>query len=106
MKHFRQLRNSLLVSLAVLGILFLGVRLYLSSRFAAAHAAERLQDVLGAPVRVSNVNIGIGGDSTLQGLEVFEEDRPGDGPWVTIEDVRADVSALGMVGGRSKPSEV
>jgi hypothetical protein len=106
MKHFRRLRNSLLVSIAVLGILFLGVRLYLSSRFAAAQAAERLQDVLGAPVRVSDVNIGIGGDSTLQGLEVFEEGRPSDGPWVTIEDVRADVSALGMVGGRSKPSEV
>jgi hypothetical protein len=106
MKRFRRLRNGLLVALVVLVVLFVGVRLYLSSRFAAAQAAERLQDVLGAPVQVNGIHVGIGGDSTLQGLEIFEEGKKGNGPWVTVEDVRADLSALSLVRGRTAPEEV
>ncbi len=108
MKRFRRLRNVLLYGLPVLALLLLAAaaaaRLYLSSEAVAAKVAGRLGDIFGGPVRVGEVDIGLAGDSTLKGLQVF----PGDGsgkPWIEIADVEANVSALGLISGAT-PTDI
>jgi translocation and assembly module TamB len=101
MKRFRRLRKVLLYGLAVLVLLLLAAvaaaRLYLSSDAAVQKVAARLEEVFGGPVRLDSVDIGLSGDSSLQGLKVFPPG--GDKPWIEMADIAADVSVLGMLVG-------
>ncbi len=101
--RFRFFSYVVVTVLIVLG----GARLVLSSAFAADKVADRLGVLLGVPVRVARVDIGIGGGSSFQGLQIFEDDnaRP-EMPWVRADDVSADFSAVDMFGDDSLPKEI
>src|SRR5262249_26926798 len=107
MKRFGRLHKGLvfLVVMALVGVALIGcARLYLTSRYASDQIAEQVQAVLGVPVRTEEVEVGLTGDSFLRNLQVYEADgqRP-DTPWLTIEDIRADLSAADVVGGDATP---
>src|SRR6266851_5617603 len=100
-------RRAFLYSVSVVlvaGGLFGGARMYLSSSHAATRVALRLNTLLGVPVRVADVDIGIGGGSSLRGLEVFEaEEGRTETPWLSVEEIQADVSALDLLGDEAMP---
>jgi hypothetical protein len=106
MKRVDRLRFGVYVVLTIL-VLLGGARLVLSSGFAADRVAGRLATVLGVPVRVTGADIALGGSSSFHGLQIYEADgaRP-DVPWVSAEDVRADVSAVDLFADDAMPKEV
>src|SRR3954464_12457097 len=91
----------LLVALA--GGALLAARYYLSSRNAAGQVASRLQTVFGGTVQVTDADIGLAGGSSLQGLQVYEESADDTEPWIHVDGVQADVSALGLLTGGAMP---
>src|SRR5262245_66002701 len=98
----------LLALFVVLVIAAVGcAKLYLSSGRATQQITGKLEDVLGVPVRVGGVDVGIQGDSTLSGLQLYEADgqRP-DEPWLTVQGVRTDLSLIDVVRGDSSPQRV
>jgi hypothetical protein len=104
MKRPAWLRKGLwLFPLLLLVILLAGavaVRLYLSQARAAHLVGERLQSMLGGRVEVQSADVGLIGDSTVQGIRAFA-DGEDDKPWLQIDDVKADVSALSALRGKS-----
>ena len=103
LSRFRFSVYSILTVLVLLG----GARLVLSSGFVANKVADRLEALLGVPVRVTGVDIALGGSSAVQGLQIYErasDDLPAL-PWATAEDVRVDFSAVDIFGD-SMPKEV
>jgi hypothetical protein len=104
----RLVRPRLLIGLLVLVVAAVGcAKLYLGSHRAAALVTNKLQDILGVPVRVGSVDVGIQGDSTLSGLQLYEADgqRP-DTPWLTVQNVRTDLSLFDVVRGDTSPERV
>jgi hypothetical protein len=102
LSSFRFLSYVVLAVLVTLG----GVRLVLSSGFAANRVADRLSELLGVPVRVGSADIGLRTDSSLRKLEIYESgDNAPDVPWAVADDVRADFSAVDMFGD-DLPKEV
>ena len=105
-------RPRLLLGLLVLFILLVVAavgcaKLYLGSDRAAALVTNKLQDVLGVPVRVSSVDVAIQGDSTLSGLQLYEADgRRPDTPWLTVQNIRTDLSLIDVVRGDTSPERV
>ncbi len=88
------------VTLVVLLLVFFGVaKYYLSSGAAAAKVSNRLEIILGMPVKIGSANIGIAGESSLGSVEGYEpgDTRP-DKPWVTVKKIQADVAALDLLG--------
>jgi hypothetical protein len=106
MKRLGRLRFGVYVVLTLL-VLLGGARLLLSSAYAAEKVAGRLAAALGVPVHVKGVDIALGGDSSLQGLHIYEADgeRPGDA-WIRADDVRADLSAVDLFADDPMPRQV
>src|SRR5579872_297301 len=105
-----RLRKGLIFLLlaALAGLALIGcARLYLTSRRASRQIADKLEAILGAPVQIREVDVGINSGSSLSGLQVFEANgqRP-EQPWLTVADVRVDLSALNVVGGDMSPQRV
>jgi translocation and assembly module TamB len=104
MKRTTWLRKALWIAIIVLfvlagaGLLFL--RSYLSSADAAWQVAERLQEMLGGNVLIQSAEIGLIGDSSVRGIEVYEDGKPNK-PWLRIDDVTADVSVFSLLRGKS-----
>jgi hypothetical protein len=84
----------------VLTVLFVG-HAYLASRRGAARVAARLGATYGLPVQMDGVDVGWRGTS-LRGVRLFEAAgaRP-DTPWLRAERVDTDISAWGLVRGRT-----
>jgi hypothetical protein len=82
-------------------------KLYLSSGRGAQQITSKLEDVLGVPVRVGGADVGIQGDSTLSGLQLYEADgqRP-DKAWLTVQGVRTDLSLIDVIRGDTSPQRV
>jgi hypothetical protein len=103
MKRPAWLRKPLLLIPLLLIVLIvaavIAVRGYLESGRATRQVAERLQTLLGGRVEVHEAQIGLLGDSTLQGIQVYEDDA--DKPWIQIDGAKADLSALGALRGKS-----
>jgi hypothetical protein len=106
MKRLGRLR--LLLGLLVLVVAALGcAKLYLSSNRASNQITRKLEEIFGVPVRVGAVDVGIQGDSTLSGLQLFEADgERSDTPWLTVQNVRTDLSLLDVVRGDTSPQRV
>ncbi|MGH7222043.1 MAG: hypothetical protein ACRELF_02335 [Gemmataceae bacterium] len=104
MKRAAWLRKALwitplaLLVLAAVDLLIL--RSYLSSASAARQVAEHLQDMLGGRVEIQSANIGLIGDSSVRGIQVYADGEQ-DKPWLRIEDVTTDVSALSLLRDKS-----
>jgi translocation and assembly module TamB len=104
MKRPTWLRKALLLfpilSILLVVTALVALRLYLSSAGATRQVAERLQDMLGGRVEVQQSQIGLTGDSTVQGITAYE-DGQADKPWLQIDGVKADVSALSVLRDKS-----
>ncbi|HTU18144.1 MAG TPA: AsmA-like C-terminal region-containing protein [Gemmataceae bacterium] len=104
MKRAAWLRKALwitpvvLLVLAVAGLFIL--RSYLSSAAAAQQVAEHLQDMLGGRVEVQSANIGLIGNSSVRGIQVYA-DGEADKPWLRIDDVTSDLSVLSLLRDKS-----
>src|SRR5215831_4576596 len=95
-----------LVALAVLVVSGLvAAKIYLRSRAVADRVARRLEEKLGAPVRVGEADIGLFGSSTLRNVEVAEGDG-NDAAWLTVEEISFDVSAFDLLLGKGSPDRV
>lgn len=104
MKRTAWLRKSLWITLIALLLLvgggLIALRVYLSSAGATRQVAERLQEMLGGRVEIQGAQIGLTGDSSVRGIQAYEEGEPNK-PWLRIEDVTADVSALSLLRDKS-----
>lgn len=89
-----------LVLIVLAGAALLAVRAYLSSDRATREVAARLQDLLGGRVEIRGAQIGLTGDLGVQGIEAFDAAHP-DKPWLQIERLTADVSALSLLREKS-----
>jgi hypothetical protein len=103
-KRATWLRRALWITPVVVLLLagggLLGLRFYLSASRSAELVAEHLQEMLGGRVEVEDAHIGLVGDSTVRGLRAYA-DGESDKPWLRIDDVRADLSVLGLLRGQS-----
>jgi hypothetical protein len=100
-----------------LGILFLvllvagalaywGFHYYLHSGKGAQAVARHLEKTLGGRVRVGAVDVGVTA-SSARGVEVFAHDADTeDGPWLTIEDIEADVPVFDLLDRTARPTKV
>jgi translocation and assembly module TamB len=92
-------------------------KVYLSSHM-TPHVVLQLQSALGVPVQIENADVGLSGGSELHGVQVFEPPAPAglprhtaasprsEKPWFRVERIEADVSALGLLSGSTRPSKV
>lgn len=106
----RRLRKALIYLAATLLILvpvaLVSARLYLSSDHVARRVAAQLADVLGGNVEVKGADIGLREKSSLRGVEVYPAgSAPGEKPWLSVEDLEADVSVFDLLGD-TMPSRV
>jgi hypothetical protein len=102
----RRARRFLIVTLAVIGTLVLGARLYLGSALAAEQVRERLESVYGSRIAIAAVDIGFT-SSDLKGLQLYEAgpDAP-DSPWATANDVDAALTLWDILRGNTTPDDV
>jgi translocation and assembly module TamB len=104
MKRASRLRKFLwIIPLTLLFLLvagFVALRFYLSSASATGLVAGQLQDLLGGRVVIADARIATIGDSSVHGIEVYEEGKP-EKSWLRIDDAIADVSALSALCGQS-----
>jgi hypothetical protein len=101
MKRARWLLYALLVVAGLLGTLVVVARCYLTSAAAARQVADRLTELLGEPVQVDAVDLGLTSQSSFHGIKVLGS---ADGaPWLTIDNVSAAVSAWQLRDGVLPP---
>jgi len=104
MKRTTWLRRTLWIAVIALPVLagagLLLARSYLSSGEAAGQVARRLQEMLGGSVVVQAAQIGLIGDSSINGIEAYEDGKPNK-PWLRIDEAMADLSALSALRGKS-----
>ncbi len=97
------MRRFLLVLLAVVVVLVVGLavatRFYLRSDKVRHQVVTHLEALYGGPVEVEDADIGVLGDSTLQGLRFYEPGKTGQPPWARVGKVKTDVSALDLLRG-------
>jgi len=97
------MRRFLLILLAVLTVLVVGLmvatRFYLRSDSVRQKVATRLESLYGGRVEVEDADIGVLGDSTLNGLRFYERGKTGEPPLITVGRVKTDVSALDLLRG-------
>ncbi len=105
----RRARLGLLLVVALLlaaGLAVAVVHHCLSSPQVAARVTQSLEAQYGAPAEVGQAEIGLQ-ESSLHGLKLYEVGASrSDTPWVTVDGVRADVSALGLAAGQDHPTQV
>src|SRR5690348_7529391 len=108
MKRTSRLRKTVGITLVALVLLvgggLIALRLYLSSAAATRQVAERLQNMLGGRIEIQSAQIAMMGDSSVRGIQAYEEGEPNK-PWLRIEDVTADVSALSLLRDKS-PADI
>ncbi|HTU89746.1 MAG TPA: hypothetical protein VMF69_06600, partial [Gemmataceae bacterium] len=104
MKRTTWLRKTLWITPIALLLLagggLIALRSYLSSAAVSRQVAERLQEMLGGRVDIQSAQISLIGSSSVRGIEAYEEGEA-DKPWLRIDDVTADISALSLLLGKS-----
>ncbi|HEY7326112.1 MAG TPA: hypothetical protein VH592_00625 [Gemmataceae bacterium] len=104
MKRTTWLRKTLWITPIVLLLLagagIVVLKFYLSSTDAVHQVAERLQEMLGGRVEIHTAQIALIGTSSVLGIEAYEDEKAIK-PWLRIDDVAADVSALNLLLGKS-----
>lgn len=79
---------------------------YIASRAVANKVADQLEQVLGVPVWVGRVHLGVHGAS-LDDVELFQ---PGSGtsgqPWAVVQKAEVDVSGWDIMHGQDSPRDI
>src|SRR5688572_26248751 len=102
----KQLVRLSIVILLILLVFLLGARWYLRSSHLVEQVRSRLEQSLGGPVKIAEIDTGFGG-TNLQGLELYESPEAGQSaPWLKVERVEADVSVLGGLSGQVMPGKL
>jgi len=105
------MKRYLAISLAAVCLLALvagvAVRRYLRSQHVAQQVTTHLEALYGGPVKVGEVDVGLGSTS-IKGFALYEEggDRDSDAPWLKIAALTIDVSLWDLVNGNATPSRV
>lgn len=101
----------LLIALAVVAVVLIAVvevgRRMLASQVVSAQVASRLAKAYGAAVRLDSVNLGMNG-SSVEGLRLFPAGSEGTDakPWVTVADVKTDVTLWDALRGAAMPRKL
>src|SRR5207249_26324 len=106
----RTLRRAALIvgiALALLVVVFiLGLRGYLSSSAAREMAAGKLSELVGLPVEVDDLDVGMSSSSMkFRVLEPAADGRPG-AEVLRVESATADVPITALATGNVKPTEL
>lgn len=104
------MKRLLILSTVLLGLMVvagLGLRSYLRSHRVARQVTARLETLVGKPVRVENVDIGLN-STAISGLSFFEEGRETDakGMWLKVGTLTMDVSLWDLFAGNAMPRQV
>jgi hypothetical protein len=87
--------------------LFLLARVLLTSSLAVDRVRSQLEDILGVPVKLDAVDVGLFSVTTLTGLHLQQRDASGtDRPWLSVDRVQAGVSVIGLLLGRAMPPDI
>src|SRR5208282_1244153 len=106
MRRLRRCFYIVLILLLIVAALVIGARSYLASAKGAAGVAARLESVIGAPVRLAGVYVGLE-TSSLERMQVYEAGPSSpDQPWAVIDAVQADVAAWSLLHGNSSPQRL
>lgn len=92
-----------LILLAILILLILAGRWFLTSPLLSSQIATQLETRAGAPVQVEGVDVGVTG-STLSGLQLAAPGQPE--PWFSVDSLAVDVSLWGLLVGDICPTRV
>jgi hypothetical protein len=105
MKRLGRLR--FLVYAFVSAVLLLGAGyLVLCSSYAKRKLEQKLSTIIGTPVRVAGMNVGLIGNSSVVDLQLFQTEDDADSIWATVQGARADLSAFALLTGNATPTEV
>jgi hypothetical protein len=103
MKRFRRWWLLPIGLLVVLAALVVGVKAYLGSERLTHQVAARLESVVGCPVEVGSVDVGVG-ESALRTVALREADGgAAHPPWATADEVRVDLSIWDLLRGETMP---
>lgn len=109
MKRFlpkRRLPIVLIVGLVILVGLGFAVRVALHSRQVASMVTSRLEAMYGGSVHVADVSVGLS-SSSVTGVELFDKGKAdSQDPWLTIDAISANVSALELLRGRVSANDL
>ncbi len=107
MKWAKRLLMIVIVLGLILVVVYEGGRRLLASQFVASQVASRLAHVCGAPVKLDSVNLGVE-DSTVEGLKLYPAGSEGAAgkPWMTVGDVKTDVTLWDALRGAAMPHEL
>lgn len=103
----RKRRVVWIVGLSILGVLvagWLGLQAYLSSSSAKTFVASQLSEIIGLPVEVHSLDVGVGSSSLAFRIADPNAAQPYD--VVQVESAQTDVSLTDLATGRASPSEV
>lgn len=89
----------------LLAVAYLGLRWYLSSDAIRRQVLARVQEAIDSPVQIEGVSIGLLGDSTVKNLQLFEDEKT-NLPWLSIDKLSLDVSAMDVMNENVKPKRV
>jgi hypothetical protein len=106
MKRKRWLWRALVAVVLLVIVLLLAARFYLRSSAVASRLAAELANTLGVPVRVEEADVGLFGESTARNVTVHESESDEDRPWLSVDEVSADVSVLDLLRGKATPGRV
>src|SRR3954452_10041982 len=81
----------LVVAVVLAGVGYFVARHYLHSERVTEQVTARLEQIYGGPVEVAQVDVGVLGNSTLNGFKLFEPGESKDGPWLHVESLTTDV---------------
>lgn len=103
MKHVVRI---LLVLVGVLVVAVIAGRLYLRSQRVVNQVTTQLEEIYGGPVRVAEVDVGLGG-TALGGFELFEDgaDKSQE-PWLKVRSLGTDINVFDLLSGNTTPGEV
>jgi hypothetical protein len=94
------------VVLSIFVLLGVAGRLYLGSRHFSGLIVSRLEAAYGGPVQVGETDVGFDGTS-LHDLQLYETGADDSAlPWLTVNDVQADLNLWKLLGGQTTPEEL
>jgi translocation and assembly module TamB len=102
----KRLLRVLIVITGIIVIVAVAARFYLRSQRVHDQVTSEIEALYGGPVKVAEVEIGLGG-TTLSGFELFEEGaQTSEQPWLKVESLTTDLSLFALMSGNTTPQDV
>jgi hypothetical protein len=97
----------LAVALAILGgVAWVGFQVLLGSGYATGKVTDKLQSLLGVPVSIASIEMGVNGSAAL-GIAIAEHEATTDQPpFLTIGRAETDLGISELIGGATLPGQL